>query len=738
MSGVLVLAWLASPLLAEPSYATDAVPHPLLVIGVAGLTWSDVGPVTAPTLYALARTSSNGTVLVRGVRQRGCAADGWLALGTGYRTLAPRTVDQRNLEVCPTLPQPVPHGTGATVPLDVAAVDALNAHYYAPTIGNVGDSLAAAGTCATAAGPGAALMLMRADGSVGRYVSDAGRLTRGDLTACPLTVVDLGQVPALPRPAGHVPLVPADGSGAAPIAADHAAGVTALDAAVGRLLRLAPAGTTVVLTSVADEAWDPHLRVLTIRGTGPAGVEYGTGLLWVPATQQPGLTQLPDVTAFVLATLDVTPLGPVIGAVPQPRTDHGSTDDVIAGLVRMDLRAQAIRITSYNVTQGFAYALALMLLVAVGQWWWLRRHRDRRATVVPRIVTPWQVAFIYLASCPVATFLANLFPWDHAHTADSAATLIVAISLALAMLLTVVAMLGPWRRRPLGPSLVVAVVTVVVLGLDVMTGSRLQFASLFGLSPLLGGRFYGLGNVAFSLFAVAAVFVAVGMAGPAISAGRRRLAAGLTLGWGLAVALIDGWPTFGADLGGMITLTAAFVTMAALLLGIRWTFPRVLAVAATAVLVPTVVAVLDWLRPTASRSHLGDFVQSVLDGTASETLRRKADMSVASFGDFLLAPAVPLVALAFAVVGVAPERVHATWVTRAYRQVVALRAGVVAVIVLGVVGWLVNDSGLIVTEVVMLLAVPLGTATVVAAARTTRPGAAPTTPSAPPPLATAP
>ena len=46
-----------------------------------------------------------------------------------------------------------------------------------------------------------------------------------------------------------------------------------------------------------------------------------------------------------------------------------------------------------------------------------------------------------------------------------------------------------------------------VLALDVMTGSRLQLSSLMGLQPVVAGRFYGMGNPTFALFATAAAAV---------------------------------------------------------------------------------------------------------------------------------------------------------------------------------------------------------------------------------------
>ena len=60
--------------------------------------------------------------------------------------------------------------------------------------------------------------------------------------------------------------------------------------------------------------------------------------------------------------------------------------------------------------------------------------------------------------------------------------------------MSAIALAGPWRRDPFGPPGAVAAMTVLIVGLDVITGSRLQLGSPFGLSVLEGGRFYGIGG----------------------------------------------------------------------------------------------------------------------------------------------------------------------------------------------------------------------------------------------------
>ena len=71
--------------------------------------------------------------------------------------------------------------------------------------------------------------------------------------------------------------------------------------------------------------------------------------------------------------------------------------------------------------------------------------------------------------------------------------------LLLAGLVAGVAWAGPWRRHRIGPSAVVAAITMVVLGADVLVSSRLGLVSVLGLQPVTAGRFYGQGNVGFGV-----------------------------------------------------------------------------------------------------------------------------------------------------------------------------------------------------------------------------------------------
>src|SRR5262249_6054810 len=132
-----------------------------------------------------------------------------------------------------------------------------------------------------------------------------------------------------------------------------------------------------------------------------------------------------------------------------------------------------------------------------------------------------------------------------------------------------VAALGPWRRHPYGSAAAVGTVTAVALGLDVVNGSRLEINAIFGLSPLIAGRFYGFGNIAFAVFAMAALVAAAGGASYLVQRGLAREAGAFVLGLGGLAVLVDGWPSFGADFGGMLSLAPGVALFAAGVAGVK-------------------------------------------------------------------------------------------------------------------------------------------------------------------------
>jgi hypothetical protein len=285
-----------------------------------------------------------------------------------------------------------------------------------------------------------------------------------------------------------------------------------------------------------------------------------------------------------------------------------------------------------------------------------------------------------------------------------------------ALLVATVAAAGPWRRRRLGPAVVVLAVTLATLAGDVLTGSRLELDGLLGYDPIVAGRFTGYGNLTFGLSATSALLLT---AAAATAVGRRvrpererRAVAATVLGIGVLVVGLMGAPMLGRDFGGVLAAVPGFLLLAMLLTRTRVTFGRLVAILAAAVLVVGTVAFLDWLRPAAERSHLGRFVEQLLTGEAWTVVSRKAAANVHILLGSSLAWMLPVAAAA------------AWWLVRRRggllrgddagapgglprRDVVALRAGLLAVALSQLLGAAVNDSGIAVPAAAAALLVPL-------------------------------
>ncbi len=732
---------------ADPAAAADgadgATADRVVVVGVPGLTWSDVDADSTPALWALAGSSSIGALSVRAARSTTCVLDGWATLGAGNRARWAGRVDP-----VPPVPLPPPGTEGGTatdppglfdsVPEDtslsycglqeqVAAVgladpqaaveliagDPATARFGAQpaALSDTVGCAVTAGRAATVAAAGADTRLTQLDA----LPADAGAVA-GLLEDCPLTLVSVDQLVDAGTPSADE-----TDTGTDPLS--RPAALAAVDSAVAGLrgvLDTLP-GTTLLLVEGISEVNDgrPQLHVAIAHGPGFEG-----GWLSSSSTGRAPFVQLIDAAPTALAALGLDQPASMNGQPMQASGTRPALADAIDELEVANERA----VVHYRSTGDFFWALVLvgaavvgLGLLTVGGWraplrtpdrwrrWWAAHRpgpavRDR----LRRLLRPVCLA---AASLPVATYLASLVPWQ---AAGSPRWALAGSVVGAAAVVTAVAALGPWRRRPLGPPLVVLAVTAAVPVLDVVTGSHLELDGLLGYDAIVAGRFTGYGNLTFGLMPVAALLctaaLATALARRAPGDGRRR-ALVVVLAVAVVVVGVIGAPFLGRDFGGVLGAVPGFLLLAMLLGGIRVTVTRLVAVLAVAVLAVGSVAVLDWTRPAAERSHLGRFVAQLLDGQAWTVVSRKASANV----DILLGS--PLAwALAVALVA-------ALWLVRpggplrsrpGHRpgglppaDLAVVRAGLLSVALGLAVAAAVNDSGVAIPATAATLLVPL-------------------------------
>ncbi|WP_344115804.1 hypothetical protein [Kribbella alba] len=665
----------ASPANAAPSGPPPGFEHAaataggqVVVAGVGGLSWADLSASATPNLWRLFDHASAAALSVRTVQLSTCPADGWLTVNTGVRATLPRPGSGG----CAPIPKPQRAGGGADVP-GWNGLGAYNAQFsYDPQLGLLAGAAAQRG-CTSAVGPGGAIALADQGGHVQRY---AATLAGADLAACPLTVIDLGSLP--PQ-----------------FGADRSNAVRQADAAIGRVETAAPQAQLLV-AGLSDSSAVPQLRMVLARGDS-----YRGGWLTASSTRHDGLVQLTDLTPTILAALgsNAPPraVGSVLRSVPGRPADKA---EAVRRLRDYDIAAQTI---DANVTQ-FYWLLALGEVIACGLLILARRSTQRHRRWI-RVTSAAKWLVLFFAALPVSSFLANVVPWWRSQHPGG---VLWAALLGWAVLIGGLAVTGPWRRQTFGPVGFLAAITASVLAVDVVTGSRLQLSSLWGLSPLDAGRFYGLGNVAFAAFAVTALVAAAWAATTLIRQGRRRAAAVTVAMIGVVAVAVDGWPSFGADFGGVLALIPGFALLTAGVGGLRVTLRRAVLVAVAALAAGGTIAGLDWARPPASRSHLGRFVQQALDGGIGTILRRKLDANLQVFAQ---RPALGLLVLGLLIattVAVAwPQRLGVTGLITAYAAEPVLRSCLAACLLTAVVGLVVNDSGIIIPGIALAVALPL-------------------------------
>ena len=659
-----VLVVLVAVLFAVPSTAQEpSAATAVLVVGVPGLAWSDVTPDRMPTLHALSGTASVGSLSVRSANEEATRRfDGWATFSAGNRARAQRL----------PLPELV-RGSGLAV--RDPAVPALRADNdrleFDAEVGALGIALRDAGRTAAALGRGAVLGLADSAGDTGLVPPAHTGSTR---LAADVVVVEL-------------------------VVAAGPLGAQSVDRQLGELLADVPDTTVTLVVGVSDHDNPPSgLRVALASGPGFRG-----GLLRSASTRRDGFVQLIDVAPTVLDLLGVARPKHMVG---QPwRRVEGSA--AITDLVDADRAASAHR---RFVPPFFTLLVALQLTVYGLAWWAFRRQPSGRTR--NRVRTAMRAAALAFAAVPVSTYLVHLVPWWR-HSLGWLVAAVAVIDLAVLALAT----LGPWRRHAFGPVATIMAITVAVLTADLVTGAHLQLSSLAGYSPVLAGRFAGVGNVAFSVYATSALLLLAALAARRTPARAVTLVAVL----GAVVLVVDGSPIWGSDFGGVLAALPGFAVLGLLLSGKRVSARRAVVIAVAAIGLVLAFALLDYARAPDARSHLGRFVAQVLDGEAGTILRRKGRANLRLLTHSVFTAAVPVLVVALAL----RLRRPPTALQRVFDGAPAFRAGLAAVLVTAVLGALVNDSGVAILSWALLLAVPVTVAAAMADGSPDTTGASP-------------
>lgn len=632
----------------------------VVIVGVSGLRWTFADETSTPALWRLAGEGSVGSLVDYAEQPLACPDDGWLTLNGGARAQGPRP--------CAVLPRVIGTSAGARVPA-MSRIVAYNQQFHeSPDWG----LLASLAGCSTAVGPGAALALASASGAVPSYLASPSQISAGVLARCPLTVIDLG---ALSFP--------------------ERAAASAADQTLARIVANLPPDTMLLVTAPgAALGGRPHLRSVVVTGPG-----FADGLLRSASTRQPGIVTLTDLTPTVAGWLGRAVPAGIVGA-RLTSAHRGSLQSAVRALIGRDTAEQVWISTHGWFFAGYALADLVLLGGPAVIFWGSDPERARRRA------SGWRTCGVFAAAVPAGTFLANLVPWwMHVHPA----AWLYGMAVALALVVAAVALAGPWRRDPLGPFGAICLFTLAVLGVDVMTGSRLQLDTPFGLSLIEGGRFYGIGNEALGVYCVCALTGAawLGMRAARRFPGDRRPAVLAVCVVGVFAVVASGWPGFGAKAGGTIALMPCLLLLALRLADVRVGWLRAAPVAISGLVVFVAFAVVSYFFPAAGVSDMGTFAGSLLHGHSAALLERKVSSNVGTLTVSVFSWLIPVAAVAAWAVLWRPEALRLRTLPRAFAAEPPLRTVAWLLWLVLVIGWFADDSGVIVPAAALPFVVPL-------------------------------
>jgi hypothetical protein len=651
---------------AEAVQVTDAGPR-VVIVAVADLQWADVSPEATPALWRIAGRGSVGMLSVRALGfSTGCIT-GWLTLGAGNRAGA-TDLDQSNL--CGRTLE------GVADPVHMREFRELNkAGQFGARPGALGDALHAAGLGTAAAGdPGAWLAAADSKGGV-------------DTVA-----------PSLQGSWGQASLVVVGESALYSISpSKRAAAVAAIDRDVDLVSRALGPADSILIIGFSDQSFGKPLLHVAIAD-GPA---WKRGLLRSASTGRTEFVQLIDVAPTALDLLGIARPKSMTGQSWHRAASRdeslGATAGRFAGVTQA---ADASRATKWLFLDALAVAQVLLYAAA----FLLFRRLGRAGHPAPGALDALALGALSVAFIPAASFAAQIVPWWR-----TGAVLFYVMVVALCIAAGVVAFAAGRRWGPWAAVGAVAGGITLLLAADILTGTHLQLGAVLGDSPMLAGRFRGVGNIDFALFSTSALLAA------AVAALVLRRAGRLWLGLAAAAAIaagalvLDGAPPLGDDLGGALALGPAVIVLLFLLSGGRLSWRRFAAAVAAGAVPVVAFALYDYSQPLQSQTHIGRFVGQVIHGGALTVVRRKALTNLRQFAHptFLVVLLVGMVVVAALTGRVGPRRGGRGLLASVLEDQRELRAGFIAAAVCGVLGGVFNDSGISVTVASISVALPL-------------------------------
>lgn len=389
-------------------------------------------------------------------------------------------------------------------------------------------------------------------------------------------------------------------------------------------------------------------------------------ILHSQTTRRDGIVGNVDLAPTILSYFNLSTdrmTGRVLQSIPQENN---------LGYIR-DLNKRVVTTSTqrYRVLYSFAIYQIITSILAVGL-----------IAFKSHLFTSWyKYMSLALISNIVAPFTLLIMP------IFGTRNILVTYLLLIAITASVVFLIRFLCKNPL--SVVLYAVALLVFGLliDTLSGQNLIKNSLLGYDPIIGARYYGIGNEYMGVLIGAVLVLTTALVE------RYDVNKYIPIIFYGLVTIIIGFPKLGANVGGTITAVFAFLFVSIRLLGQKISLKKLIYIGFSVVLAVAAMALID-LFVIESKSHLAGAVKQIIANgpiTIYQIIVRKIAMNIRIMGvtiwsKVLLSAIAVLAVLFYKPIG---------WIKKIFVKYPKLAKGWTGIIVACIIGFAVNDSGIV-------------------------------------------
>lgn len=408
--------------------------------------------------------------------------------------------------------------------------------------------------------------------------------------------------------------------------------------------------------------------------------EKASGVLTSATTRQSGLVSGLDMVPTVLTWLDVP--------IPKGLAGHVIRIEKGNGLTALQNQVSEIHHT-YATRPAVLYTYVMLQIVIVGSavvLWWFGRKREGVGLL--RLRRGIRLALLALLWFPALLLAESLLHWQ------------VPGAVVLGGLIMTALIAAFWQEAHALPRIVMTVsgVTTAILLVDGWTGAHLMRQSYLGYDPVIGARFYGLGNeyegvlIGSTIMLVASLYERMRGGQKNLSRENKWLPAVSAAIYSVVLYYMVA-PNLGTDAGGFLAGLIGFTVALSRLEGWRIGKKGLLLLAGGLVMgVCSLMAIS--LMSDQPLTHVGRLSQQIVHGEWSEVgqmIERKLAMNLRLIRVSIWSKAFVVSLIALGVLTLKNDR----FLHHLAKDTPYLVKGFAGVIVGALAGLILNDSGIV-------------------------------------------